>query len=250
MAELDPEGRELLAAFAEVATPSTDAAQAALAKVRARIDRGDDVVLIAAGPKEATPTSGPWLKIGVVVLALAAAVLLAIQLDVGSLVVDEAEREASPEAAAYPAQDDGVGGEAVQRRPAPKPRAKPKVTPTPVPEAEDVLEPEPEPETPAIKPKKRRPKQPDATTSAEIALMQPAKRALRSGSYARALELYKTHAQSFPSSKLAEERELGRIQALCGLGRGDEARALAGRFARRFPGSPLRAKAKVACPAP
>ncbi|MCA9704711.1 MAG: hypothetical protein KDK70_02540 [Myxococcales bacterium] len=89
----------------------------------------------------------------------------------------------------------------------------------------------------------------DATLHAEIALLRPAQKALRAKDYARALRLLDDHAKSFPRSVLAEERSLGRIQALCGLGRTAEAARSIEQFGRAHPGSPLTGRVQRACPA-
>jgi TolA-binding protein len=89
----------------------------------------------------------------------------------------------------------------------------------------------------------------DATLHAEIALLRPAQKALRAGDHARALRLLDDHAKSFPRSVLAPERSLGRIQALCGLGRETEARQQIEAFGKKYPGSPLAGRVKKACPA-
>jgi hypothetical protein len=52
-----------------------------------------------------------------------------------------------------------------------------------------------------------------------------------------ALSLVDEHGRRFPKSDLTQERELIAIDALITLGRGDEARARASQFRRRFPGS-------------
>jgi hypothetical protein len=237
--ELGSEERRVLSAFADVYSPSQADARAALARVRARIDRGD-VVEVEAEPRS---RSRMWIAVGVV--AIAAAVLIALRIDLAAMLASEVD-ERDPEAAyAQPEASDG-GGEAIDRPP-PRREAPALDRPPSPPSVEPAIAPAPE------KPKRPRssnktPRTPDATLHAEMALLRPAQQALRAGNHRRALQLFDDHARSFPKSALAEERALGRIEALCGLGRGDEARAAATSFVRRFPGSPYRAKAERACP--
>lgn len=242
MTELGPEERRALAAFADVYTPSAVDARSALARVRARIDRGEMVEDVE--PAEVRSRGGRWLAIGAVALAIAAVALVASRLDLSSLLASEVE-EGDPEAAYAQPESSDAGGEVIDRAPVGPRHAKP---------VERELSPELEP-APAAKvtpkPKRPRTKKPaDATLHAEMALLRPAQQALKSGNHRRALQLLDDHARSFPGSALAEERTLARIEALCGLGRGVEARKAAASFGRRFPGSPYRAKAERACPEP
>jgi TolA-binding protein len=234
-----------------VYTPSAADARKALARVRARIDRGE--VVEDVQPAEERSRSGRWFTIGAVVFAVAATALVVSRLDLSSMLASEVE-EGDPEAAYAQPESSEAGGEAIDRAPTgprdarPEP-AEPNLSrePDPTPEPEVA----PEPETP--KPKRRRNKttrSADATLHAEMALLRPAQQALKSGNHRRALQLFDDHARSFPDSALAEERTLGRIEALCGLGRGAEARKVVASFGRRFPGSPYRAKAERACPEP
>lgn len=73
----------------------------------------------------------------------------------------------------------------------------------------------------------------------ELALVQTARTAIARGNYAGALDATDEHARRFPRGHLAEERESLAIQALAGLGRGDEARARATKFRAKYPQSLL-----------
>ncbi len=72
--------------------------------------------------------------------------------------------------------------------------------------------------------------------AAEVALLHAAQDGLR-GSPAEALARANEHARRFPRGALGQEREVIAIEALVKLGRREEARARAARFARTFPGS-------------
>ena len=71
---------------------------------------------------------------------------------------------------------------------------------------------------------------------AEVRLLERAQDALRTRP-AEALALADDHARRFPSGMLVQEREVIAIEALVKTGRASDARARAGRFRQRFPGS-------------
>lgn len=276
MPELDDEDRAYLAAFLEVHTPSEAATDAALGKVQERLTAGEVITLPgAAGEPGRIPSRvRPLLVLGAAVVAIAAAVALLMRLDVTTMLASETPG-ASPEEAVYAGQESGgAEGEAVRRvRTSSSARSKarassavaeepgleePEVEEEPVIE-EPVIEPEveatserrrprPAPRS-AEEPASEAPPKPaaDATLHAEIALLRPAQKALRSGNYVRALRLLDDHAKSFPRSVLAEERTLGRITAVCGLGRIQEAQRMIDAFGRAHPGSPLAGRVDEAC---
>jgi hypothetical protein len=74
---------------------------------------------------------------------------------------------------------------------------------------------------------------------AETAALRSAQRAIRSGDPARALALIREQDATYRGGALGQERAAARIFALCDLGRTEEARAEARRFARQWPRSPL-----------
>jgi hypothetical protein len=59
------------------------------------------------------------------------------------------------------------------------------------------------------------------------------------GDYIDVLAVVAEHEHSYPAGRLSEEREVLRVKALVGLGRGDEARHAAAKFRRQFPRSVL-----------
>jgi hypothetical protein len=71
------------------------------------------------------------------------------------------------------------------------------------------------------------------------ALLEAARTSNAVGRYGDALSAVTEHAQEYPASQFEQERQALRIQALVGLGRQDEARALAKSFEQRFPESIL-----------
>jgi TolA-binding protein len=113
-------------------------------------------------------------------------------------------------------------------------------TPTPV----DLAQPEAKPE-PAKAP---RAKAPGESLAAEQRLIAAARAALEDRDGAeRALELVERHARDFPEGQMAEDASIYRAQALCKLGRLDEARAEARRFRDRWPDSQHRARMLRLC---
>lgn len=83
--------------------------------------------------------------------------------------------------------------------------------------------------------------------SQETRLVRDANSATRAGDPARALALLDEHARRFPRGVLVEERDAERVLATCAAGRRDEARALASRFLRTYPGSPMSGRVKSSC---
>ena len=73
----------------------------------------------------------------------------------------------------------------------------------------------------------------------ELRLLVRARRADARGDYLGVLAIAAEHERSHPGGRLAEEREALRVKALVGLGRGGEARQVAGKFRRQFPRSVL-----------
>jgi hypothetical protein len=82
---------------------------------------------------------------------------------------------------------------------------------------------------------------------AELALLNRAQQAWRHGAAGKALELAQQHAQRYPRSKLALERDAVRVFALCALGRKHQAHSLAVTIVKRAPRSPLRTSVEESC---
>jgi hypothetical protein len=85
---------------------------------------------------------------------------------------------------------------------------------------------------------------------AETAALRSAQRAIRSGQPARALALILEQDITYRGGVLGQERAAARIFALCDLGRPEEARAEARRFAKQWPRSPLLGRVQSGCGAP
>ncbi len=73
----------------------------------------------------------------------------------------------------------------------------------------------------------------------ELALLTRARQSDARGDYASVLSVAAEHLRSYPTGRLSEEREVLRVKALVGLGRGGEARYVAAQFRHQFPRSVL-----------
>lgn len=82
---------------------------------------------------------------------------------------------------------------------------------------------------------------------AEVTLLRKAQRAWQGGKPQVALDLAQRHAQAYPHSQLAVERDAVRVFALCALGRTAEAQSLASELFARAPDSPLRTSLEESC---
>jgi hypothetical protein len=72
----------------------------------------------------------------------------------------------------------------------------------------------------------------------EAALLHEAQAAWRAGQSAQALQLANQHAQRFPRSQLADERDVLRVLSLCKLGQVQSAKQMGARLLRKAKGSP------------
>lgn len=84
----------------------------------------------------------------------------------------------------------------------------------------------------------------------EVALLASARAALGAGDAKQAIATLSSHAKRFPAGKLAREREVSWITALCALGRDAEAKRRAADFLRRDDDSPHAAKVRASCGGP
>ncbi|WP_433934309.1 hypothetical protein AB3662_07305 [Sorangium cellulosum] len=84
----------------------------------------------------------------------------------------------------------------------------------------------------------RAPERNPSTLASELALLDTARRALRSGDPAAAVALLDRHAREFAGAQLADEAAAIRVEALASKGDRAGARAAARRFLEAHPGSP------------
>jgi hypothetical protein len=81
----------------------------------------------------------------------------------------------------------------------------------------------------------------------EVALVRAMQQALRSGNAEQALALGGEHARRFPGGTLVQEREGARAIARCQLATPDARSAIYDDFGKRFGASPYAARVKAAC---
>lgn len=108
------------------------------------------------------------------------------------------------------------------------------------------IEPPPTSSELAPGPSTPRPPSPSSSTlEAELAVIQQARTAKTA---AARLTLLDQHRDEFGEGVLADEREVMRVEALCALGRVDEAEQVASAFIAAKPSNPLRSRVEPACP--
>lgn len=112
------------------------------------------------------------------------------------------------------------------------PAAKPELSATPAPSPAEDLRPEP-----------------SCSLRVEVMLLQKGQLALSAGRPEEALGLFLLHRERCPEGTLHEERDAGRIIALCQLGRSAEAKAEREAFLRSAPRSPHLLRIERACDA-
>jgi hypothetical protein len=83
----------------------------------------------------------------------------------------------------------------------------------------------------------------------EVAILSRAAHYLEAGRPSEALRAVDEHRRKFPSGVLTEERYAARVQALCALGRRDEAATELARLSQLTPQSPHLARAGQSCAA-
>jgi hypothetical protein len=223
MQSLSPEARARLAAFHQAESPDAAAELRVLAAIERRI---------------AEPAPRRRIVVPLVTaLALAAALLLVLR---WAIVPADRSDDAAVQA---PYHDAPPIHEVIEEAP---PVRVPVIVPEPAPAAATLEEPVEQPPVPSVTSPTKRPRAREASAddiAAEVALLREAKLATP----ARRLELLGEHARRFPNGAFAAERGLLEVETRCDLGETDEARALAARFAQRFPGSPLVARAAKIC---
>jgi hypothetical protein len=249
MTELDRDMLRHLRAYRGETRPSAEQRDRALAGLMSRV-RGGEVVDIDFDPSAPAPRSpgrARW------VLAAASIAGLAVG---GASLLEEPERvrAALPPAAAAPYDVEPTASEAVAPT---KPAAPARVDPpqrvvVPEPPAA-ISEPNARRHVPRELAPRRAPTQPVAVPvvepsidAAEVALLRRAQAELASDP-AGALARLVAHADAYPDSSLAAEREVARVAALCGLGRIDEARERADAFEQKRPDSPLLPRLRRIC---
>jgi hypothetical protein len=241
MASHDDDSRDVLLAYRARHAPSARSAADNWQQLLRRIDAGEPAP--ALGPVEAPARSGPssartW-AFGL--LAAAAAALLAARL-VWPDSFSARGRDASA-AAPYQHQPD-ARPQAVEV--ADPPAAAPVAAHVPSDISEDPPAPPPAAQRPVPSSMLEKPGQ-EVDLARELATVRAAAQAVRDGDGATALRRADEYLSAHPRGSLVPEARLRRLEALCLLGRGDEARREADVFLADYPQSPLRERATAAC---
>jgi hypothetical protein len=274
--EPSPAARELLRAFREHESPSPATREEGFAGLQARLE--------ASEPAPVANGRLYMLKVTLVTVAVAAAVLLAIK-GVGAGVTalaDDARRQGME--APYHGETGADGGQAVARgsRGVPPRRAVQATT-----DAHGPAEPQAATDATALEAAARQPATSDATATttpasspapaepalreapsstparsprarpaestaaddleAELALITRATEAKKTGRHADGLAALREHAKRFPRGVMAEERTVLKAELLCAAGRGQEADALVEAFLRERAGSALVGRMRNVC---
>lgn len=243
MQPLSPQAQARLAAFRRAESPDDEVAARCLVALERRV---------AENVAEPASNRGRFIAPVVAALTLAAGLALAVQ-----WVVTTGAREPEIEVAAPYQSGAPRPAYTVQDAPpvVPVDEVAPEVVPPAVMEgAREVEGPELERDAaPAVRdvraraPGETEVKRPRSRSADDLAVEVALLREAKLAAPARRLELLTELARRFPTGALAAERGLLEIEARCGLGEVDAARALARRFAQRFPGSSLAARAAKVC---
>jgi hypothetical protein len=227
------EAAALIHAFRRRAEPPPDAADRSWAALERRIARGERGPELDAEPHAAPRHGRRWLIAGLAAAALLAAWRL------------------SPRTAAQGGRDGALAAIFAAIEADPPRRAALRGAPTPVRVAPVLRDSSPAPPPPTATP-------PTATPRAdvpkdrhdlarELAEVRAAAEAVRAGDGASGLTRADAYLRAHPGGAFAPEARLHRAEALCLLGRVDEARAAAAAFERDLPSSPLRARVAAVC---
>lgn len=84
--------------------------------------------------------------------------------------------------------------------------------------------------------------------AAELELLRRARATLDGGDAGAALQDLAAHERAFAAGQMLQDRLLLRMEALCALGKGRQARAEAAVFLRTYPGSTHTARVQTICP--
>ncbi|WAS92323.1 tetratricopeptide repeat protein [Nannocystis punicea] len=241
MASHDDDSRDVLLAYRARHSPPARAAADNWQQLVRRIDAGEPAPVLGLTRPPARPASSSARAWTFGLLAAAAVALLAARL-------------VWPEQ--FSAQGRDLGAAApYQHEPDARPRAVEVPTPPPAPTAAQPVSTDISSLAPPTAPSVQRPvssPMPEKTASdvdlaSELATVRAAAQAVRAGDGAGALRHADAYLAAHPRGSLVPEARLRRLEALCLLGRADEARREVDAFLADYPHSPLRERAAGAC---
>jgi len=234
LSDLNSDGKALVRAGRQADRPSSADRERVLAALRARL--GDAAVLstgLAHAPSGAGVPRSPFVKwawVGSTVLAAGALWLVPRVWQHGEKATPAPSAVSVPSVKSAEPETAGVLGSAPQAPPS----ASPSALVAPAVSSRSV-------ET------QRGPARSRDGLADEVALLSRAETELRAGRPAKALLALAEHQRKFPRGALAEERTAARIQALCALGRNDEANAQLRQLLHISPNSAHEGRARQAC---
>jgi len=240
MNPLSPRARDILDRYRAHESLSGHDKKHLLDVIRQRAARGDLPRFDVQTPLPAGPKSSSWMRFWSASFGkLAMAVIVAAPV----LVVVGARRNA---AASRPPHSDAVGatGESIEAA-----LAAPGV-PLPVPSSSSLSgggSSRRRAPTRTVKPADAPVTDSSPTIDAEMRLLNAAQSSIRSGTPVDAIRLLEEHASRFPSSKLADAREVAHMVVLCRLGQVSLAREEVDRFLARRPGSAFAERVANVC---
>jgi type IV secretory pathway VirB10-like protein len=219
--DLNPDVRRLVELARKARTPGEDDKLRLAERLAVPLAAGAALGSAAGAAKAAT---GASLFAG---LGAKVAAVVALSAVAAAVVVTKLESKPTPQA---------PSAQVEKTKPAPPSAEIAEALPTPS------AAPEPLPSEPAV-PQKAAPSGAHTATPAheleeEAALLHQAQSAWRTGQSAQALQLANQHAQRFPHSQLANERDVLRVLSLCKLGQVHAAKQVGARLLRTAKGSP------------
>jgi len=231
---LSPESEELMQAGREALRMSDADRERVLQALLARVGGGPGTEG-ADGPSGGLAAAKSTVAKATLVKALA--VVVGLGVSGGGLYLALRSEPPSPSSAVVPS--------AIPLKEAPPQVAplaigeSPKAAASPVPQAQIV-------ETKTTKVNRQAARDEDSLVQ-EVAILSRASGELHAGRPAAALAALADHQRKFPAGMLTQERAAARIQALCALGRTQEAKAELAQLERTAPSSPHVGRARKAC---
>lgn len=242
----------MLSAYREVAGPDADATARAWSGL-ARRARAGEVVVLEAEPTPVVARVRPIAVFAVAAAAVVAVAAVAYQLGAGSVDESQGARLEQAVQGASPSADEHMAHERAERPSSRSPAVLPDVEPTSVepttvePTTESPIAPTPRPRVRRESGEPRAEPTPEPSIdAAEITTLRAAQ-GLVARDPAAALVQLDRHADTYPRSSMAPQRTASRIDALCQLGRADDARRVADDFIAAHPSSPLVARVRSVC---
>lgn len=234
MSDLNRDARRLVELARKARTPGPDDKRRIAERLAVPLAAGAALGAATGGAKAAAGAKaagsalfGSWSSLGVKIAA-AVAVSAAAAAVVMSQVGGSSPARVPPATPTAPAAQKPLAP--------PSPPAEQGPSPSPIAEPEPTVKEALTPAKPAAAPSHT--SKAGDELEQEAALLHRAQSAWRAGQSAQALQLANQHAQRFPHSQLANERDVLRVLSLCKLGQASSAKQVGARLLRTAKGSP------------